>query len=83
MSLLRINAFHETNQDPLYTQTNTLVTRNITNIENMGRIRSLSLETAHQASDLGVSGVPPIRHITTEILMKILNGAVSFKRCGP
>jgi iron complex outermembrane recepter protein len=50
----RLTAFHETTRDALYSQTNFSVTPNVTNIQNVDRIRTLGLETAYQATDVGV-----------------------------
>lgn len=51
-SSLRATLFHEATKDALYSQTNTTVTPNVTNIQNVDRIRTLGLELAAQASDL-------------------------------
>jgi iron complex outermembrane recepter protein len=50
----RLTAFHEKTRDALYSQTNFSVTPNVTNIQNVDRIRTLGLETAYQANDVGV-----------------------------
>ncbi|MFZ6817321.1 TonB-dependent receptor [Undibacterium sp. Ji22W] len=55
--LLRATFFHEDTQDALYSQTNTLVTPNITNIQNVDKIRTNGLEIAYQASDVGLQGL--------------------------
>lgn len=53
----RMTAFHEKTRDALYSQTNFSVTPNVTNIQNVDRIRTLGLETAYQANDVGVKGL--------------------------
>jgi iron complex outermembrane receptor protein len=55
--LWRITAFHESTQDALYSQTNFLVSPTVTNIQNVDRIRTLGLETAYQASDVGMKNL--------------------------
>jgi iron complex outermembrane recepter protein len=50
----RLTAFHEKTRDALYSQTNFSVTPNVTNIQNVDRIRTLGLENAYQANDVGV-----------------------------
>jgi iron complex outermembrane recepter protein len=49
---LRATVFHEGTKDALYSQTNTTVTPNVTNVQNVDRIRTLGLELAAQATDL-------------------------------
>ncbi len=49
---LRVTLFHEGTKDALYSQTNTTVTPNVTNVQNVDRIRTLGLELAAQATDL-------------------------------
>ncbi|MFZ6799548.1 TonB-dependent receptor [Undibacterium sp. Di24W] len=55
--LLRTTFFHEDTSDALYSQTNTLVTPNITNIQNVDKIRTNGLEIAYQASDVFTPGL--------------------------
>lgn len=55
--LLRVTFFHEDTQDALYSQTNTLVSPAITNIQNVDKIRTNGLEIAYQASDVGLQGL--------------------------
>lgn len=43
---LRVTLFHEATQDALYSQTNTQVTPNVTNVQNVDRIRTRGLELA-------------------------------------
>jgi iron complex outermembrane recepter protein len=50
----RLTAFHEASRDALYSQTNFSVTPNVTNIQNVDRIRTVGLETAYQATDVGI-----------------------------
>ncbi len=53
--VLRATLFHETARDALYAQTD--VNTNITNIQNIGRIRTRGVEIAWQATDVGVRGL--------------------------
>jgi iron complex outermembrane receptor protein len=55
--LLRLTAFGERTRDALYSQTNVLVTPNVTNVQNVDRINTKGLELAYAASDVGVSGL--------------------------
>lgn len=55
--LWRTTLFHENTRDALYSQTNFSVTPNITNIQNIERVRTLGLETAYSASDALVRGL--------------------------
>jgi iron complex outermembrane receptor protein len=55
--LLRATLFHETTRDALYSQTNVTVTPNVTNIQNVDKIRTTGLELALQANDVGVRGL--------------------------
>jgi iron complex outermembrane recepter protein len=54
--LLRLTAFFERTQDALYSQTNVLVTPNVTNVQNVDRIRTHGIEVAWQAADMFVRG---------------------------
>jgi iron complex outermembrane receptor protein len=49
---LRFTAFFETTRDALYAQTNVTVTPNVTNIQNVDRIRTHGLEVAYQEADV-------------------------------
>ena len=62
---LRATLFHEGTRDALYSQTNTTVTPNVTNIQNVDRIRTQGFELAASGRDLGVRGLD-------------LNGSVTF-----
>jgi iron complex outermembrane receptor protein len=55
--LLRLTAFGERTRDALYSQTNVLVTPNVTNVQNVDRINTKGLEMAYAASDVGVRGL--------------------------
>ncbi|MCC2954383.1 TonB-dependent receptor [Massilia sp. IC2-477] len=55
--LLRLTAFGERTSDALYSQTNVLVTPNVTNVQNVGRIETKGLELAYNASDVAVNGL--------------------------
>lgn len=53
--LLRLTAFFEQTRDALYSQTNVLVTPNVTNIQNVDQIRTKGLELSHQAANVGTA----------------------------
>ena len=53
----RATLFHEATRDALYSQTNTLVTPNVTSIQNIDRIRTRGLELAMTASDVALRGL--------------------------
>ncbi|MBX3660479.1 MAG: TonB-dependent receptor [Ramlibacter sp.] len=55
--LLRLTAFFENTRDALYSQTNVTVTPNVTNVQNVDRIRTRGLELAYQAADVGLRGL--------------------------
>ncbi|MCP2012626.1 TonB-dependent receptor [Duganella violaceipulchra] len=55
--LLRATYFHETTHDALYSQRNVNVTPNVTNIQNVGLIRTKGLELAAQADDVLWTGL--------------------------
>jgi len=55
--LLRLTAFAERTRDALYSQTNVLVTPNVTNVQNVDRIDTHGLEAAYAATDVGVQGL--------------------------
>jgi len=54
---LRATVFHEDTQDALYSQTNVTVSPNVTNIQNVDKIRTTGLEIAYQANDVGLNGL--------------------------
>ena len=54
---LRLSAFQESLRDALLSQTNTTVNPNITNIQNIDRVRTRGLELAAKASDVGLRGL--------------------------
>jgi iron complex outermembrane receptor protein len=54
---LRLTAFGERTRDALYSQTNVLVTPNVTNVQNVDRIDTKGLEAAYAASDVAVRGL--------------------------
>jgi iron complex outermembrane receptor protein len=58
---LRATLFHEATRDALYSQTNTTVTPNVTNIQNVDRIRTWGVELAGSGQDvmsgLGLKGL--------------------------
>jgi iron complex outermembrane receptor protein len=49
---LRLTAFGERTKDALYSQTNVLVTPNVTNVQNVGRIDTQGLELTYGATDV-------------------------------
>jgi iron complex outermembrane receptor protein len=53
---LRTTLFHEDTRDGLFSQTNTTVTPNITNVQNVDRLRTTGLEVALQAQDVWFRG---------------------------
>jgi iron complex outermembrane receptor protein len=55
--LLRLTAFGERTEDALYSQTNVLVTPNVTNIQNVDRVRTKGLEASYAADDVWVRGL--------------------------
>ncbi|RYF02292.1 MAG: TonB-dependent receptor, partial [Oxalobacteraceae bacterium] len=55
--LLRLTAFGERTRDALYSQTNVLVTPNVTNVQNIDRITTHGLELAYTATDAGIAGL--------------------------
>ncbi|MBC3829926.1 TonB-dependent receptor [Undibacterium amnicola] len=62
--LLRTTFFHEDTVDAMYSQTNTLVTPNITNIQNVDKIRTNGLELAYQNSDVVLTGLDLAASVT-------------------
>ncbi len=55
--LLRISLFQEDAEDALYSQTNVTVTPNVTNIQNIDKIRTRGVELAYQGVDVGILGL--------------------------
>lgn len=55
--LLRLTGFAERTSDALYSQTNVLVTPNVSNVQNVGRIKTRGLELAYDADDVGMDGL--------------------------
>ncbi len=55
--LFRTTLFTENTQGALYSQTNFNVTPNITNIQNIDRVRTWGLETAYTANDVAIKGL--------------------------
>jgi iron complex outermembrane receptor protein len=55
--LLRLTAFGERTTDALYSQTNVLVTPNLTNVQNVDRVRTKGLEASYSANDVWVRGL--------------------------
>ena len=62
--ILRTTLFHERTSDALYSQTNTLVTPNITNIQNVDDIRTTGLEIAFADSDVLIPGLDVSASVT-------------------
>ena len=55
--LLRFTAFFERTRDALYSQTNVLVTPNVTNVQNVDAIRTHGIELSYQAANVGMRGL--------------------------
>lgn len=55
--LLRVSVFQENAEDALYSQTNVTVTPNVTNIQNIDKIRTRGIEIAYQGVDVGIRGL--------------------------
>lgn len=55
--LLRLTAFFERTKDALYAQTNVLVTPNVTNVQNVGQIRTKGIELSYQAANVLMRGL--------------------------
>lgn len=53
---LRATLFHEDTRDALFSQTNTTVTPNVTNIQNVARVRTQGIELAFQGEDVAWRG---------------------------
>lgn len=56
-SALRLTAFFERNRDALYSQTNVLVTPNVTNVQNVDLIRTQGLESAWSDENVLAEGL--------------------------
>ncbi|TFW14785.1 TonB-dependent receptor [Duganella callida] len=54
---LRLTAFGERTTDALYSQTNVLVTPNVTNIQNVDRIRTRGMELSYVAENVWLHGL--------------------------
>lgn len=79
--LLRATLFQETVRDALYSQTD--VNTNVTNIQNVDRIRTRGLEIAYQAVDVGIRGLDLTGSVTyadSVILENARNPATVGKR---
>jgi iron complex outermembrane receptor protein len=57
LGTLRATVFHEGTRDALYSQTNTTVTPNVTNIQNVDRIRTWGVELAAALNDAVIKGL--------------------------
>ncbi|OGB06909.1 MAG: TonB-dependent receptor [Burkholderiales bacterium RIFCSPHIGHO2_12_FULL_65_48] len=55
--LLRLTAFFERTKDALYSQTNVLVTPNVTNVQNVDAILTKGLELSYQATNVFMRGL--------------------------
>jgi iron complex outermembrane recepter protein len=55
--LLRATIFRETSRDALYSQTNVLVTPNVTNVQNVDLIKTLGIELAANKDDAFMKGL--------------------------
>lgn len=54
---LRASVFEDDQRDSLFSQTNVLVTPNVTSIQNVGRIRNRGIELAGEWRDLSLAGL--------------------------
>jgi iron complex outermembrane receptor protein len=61
---LRMTFFHEKTEDALYSQTNVTAIPNVTNIQNVDRIRTSGIELAYQASAVFVEGLDVASSVT-------------------
>jgi iron complex outermembrane receptor protein len=61
---LRLTAFGERTRDALYSQTNVLVTPNVTNVQNVDLITTKGLELVYSASDVFLSGLDLASSVT-------------------
>nr|WP_239688860.1 TonB-dependent receptor [Aquitalea magnusonii] len=71
---LRLTAFREELADALLSQTNTTVTPNVTNIQNIDRVRTNGLELAWEQSDIGLRGLDVSASLTYAKSEIIANG---------
>ena len=61
---VRFTYFGERTKDALYSQTNVLVVPNVTNIQNVGRIRTHGLEVSAAGTDVGIKGLDLASSVT-------------------
>src|SRR5262249_22642151 len=61
---LRLTLFHEKTSDALYSQTNVTVIPNVTNIQNVDRIRTSGVEIAYQTSVAFIEGLDVAGSVT-------------------
>ena len=54
---LRVSVFEDDVRDTIYSQTNILVFPNVTNIQNIDRVRTRGIELSATANDVGVKGL--------------------------
>lgn len=81
--LLRISAFQENASDALYSQTDITVTPNVTNIQNIDRIRTRGIELAYQGTDVGMRGLDlsgSVTYADSEIRRNTRNPATVGKK---
>jgi iron complex outermembrane receptor protein len=62
--LLRVTAFGERTRDPLYSQTNVLITPNVTNVQNVDLIETKGIEVAYSATDVLTRGLDLVSSVT-------------------
>jgi iron complex outermembrane receptor protein len=72
--LARATVFHETTRDALYSQTNVTVTPNVTNIQNVDRIRTRGLELAYQQGNVILRGLDLTASLTYAHSIIVENG---------
>lgn len=81
--LFRTTIFTENTRDALYSQTNFSVMPNVTNIQNIERVRTWGLETAYSANDVAIKGLDLAASLTyanSKILSNPNNPASVGKR---
>lgn len=61
---IRASLFQDDVRDSIFAQTNVTVTPNVTNVQNVDRVRTRGVETAVYVEDLGVSGLTVEGNIT-------------------
>ncbi|QDF97016.1 TonB-dependent receptor [Azoarcus sp. DD4] len=81
--LVRLSLFEEDAEDALFSQTDVTVTPNVTNIQNIDKIRTRGVELAYQGVDVGLRGLDLAASLTyadSEILANRRNPASVGKK---